>query len=78
MQFPDNNKKNLKGLQVKSFERRLFQLLHPEVIVGFFHSLKRANNTRNLTKTALNNCIKIVNDVMSQVLSHKNYKGHFL
>ena len=55
---------------MKSFERRLFQLLHPEVIVGSFHSLKRANNTRNWTKTALNNCIKIVNDVMSQVLGN--------
>ena len=63
---------------MKSFERKLIQLLHPEVIIGSFHSLKRGNNTQNWTKTALNNCIKIVNDVMSQVVSHKNYKGHFV
>lgn len=50
--------KNLEGLEVKSCERKLFQLLHLEVIVGSFHSLNRANNTQNWTKTALNGCIE--------------------
>ena len=39
------------------------------MIIGSFHSLKRANNTRSWTKTALNDYIEKVNGVMSQVLS---------
>ena len=63
---------------MKSIERKLFQLLHLEEIIGSCHSLKRANNIRSWTKTALNDYIEKVNGVKSQVLSHKNYRGHSL
>ena len=62
---------------MKNFETRLFQLLHLEVIIGSYHSLERANNTRNWTND-LNDYIEKVNGAMSQVLSHKNYRGHSL
>lgn len=52
---------------MKSFERKLFQLLHLEVIIGSCHSLKRPNNTRSWAKTALNDYIEKINCVMSNV-----------
>ena len=56
---------------MKNFEWRLFPPLHLEVIIGSCHSLERANNTRNWTKTTLNDCIEKVSGVMFQVLSPK-------
>ena len=79
MQFSDdNNKNNLKGSQVKSFERKLFRLLHLEVINGSFHLLKRANIARSWTKTASSDCMEKVNGVNSRVLSRKSYRDHSL
>ena len=63
---------------MKNLERRLFPLLHLEVIIGSCHSLERANSTRNQTKTTLNACIEKVSGVMFQVLSHKNYRDYSL
>ena len=56
-----------------------FRRFRSEEIIGSCHSLKRADNIRSWTKTALNDdYIEKVNGVKSQVLSHKNYRGHSL